>query len=149
MVVTKQFEIVYPIYDAARSLTFSPDGKQIASGYQYGSVRLWDVDKTLAVKKENTAEPAQTIRIGDVALVSLAWSPDGKRLAVGTADYRITLLDLINRKVLHSFVGHDGEVTALARLCFPSLQLVSYRRPTSGRCRIGIPMRFVCRQVRR
>ena len=105
---------MYPIYDAARSLAFSPDGKQLASGYQYGSVRLWDVDKTLAVKEINTAEPAQTIRIGDVALVSLAYSPDGKRLAVGSADYRITLLDLINRKVLRSFVGHDGEVTALA-----------------------------------
>ena len=114
LIVTKQFEIVYPIYDAARSLAFSPDGKQLASGYQYGRVRLWDVDKTIAVKEGNTAEPAQTIRIGDVALVSLAYSPDGKRLAVGSADYRITLLDLINRKVLHSFVGHDGEVTALA-----------------------------------
>jgi WD40 repeat protein len=114
LIVTKQFEIVYPIYDAARSLAFSPDGKQLASGYQYGSVRLWDVDKTIAVKEGNTADSAQTIRIGDVALVSLAYSPDGKRLAVGSADYRITLLDLINRKVLHSFVGHDGEVTALA-----------------------------------
>ena len=114
LVVTKQYEIVYPIWDAARSLAFSPDGKQLASGYQYGSVRLWDVDKTIAVKEINTADSAQTIRIGDVALVSLAYSPDGKRLAVGSADYRITLLDLINRKVLHSFVGHDGEVTALA-----------------------------------
>ena len=126
---------MYPIWDAARSLTFSPDGKQIASGYQYGSVRLWDVDKTLAVKKENTAEPAQTIRIGDVALVSLAYSPDGKRLAVGTADYRITLLDLINRKVLHSFVGHDGEVTALAF----RQTAHGWRRPVmTGRLRSGI-----------
>jgi len=114
LIVTEHFEIVYPIYDAARSLAFSPDGKQLASGYQYGSVRLWDVDETLASNEINTAEPAQTIRIGDVALVSLAYSPDGKRLAVGSADYRITLLDLINRKVLHSYVAHDGEVTALA-----------------------------------
>ena len=114
LVITENYEIVYPIYDAARSLAFSPDGKQLASGYQYGSVRLWDLDETLAVKEINTAEPAQTIRIGDVALVSLAYSPDGKRLAVGSADYRITLLDLINRKVLRSYVAHDGEVTALA-----------------------------------
>ena len=111
---TESLKVVHPIYDAARSLAFSPDGKQLASGYQYGSVRLWDVEEALAVKEGSNAEPAQTIRIGEVAIVSLAYSPDGKRLATGSADYRITLLDLINRKVLHSFVGHDGEVTALA-----------------------------------
>jgi WD40 repeat protein len=107
-------QLVGVIYDTPRSLAFSPDGKQLVSGHQYGRVRLWDVDKALALEKGTIPEASHTISIGRVGIVSLAFSPDGKRLATGSADYRITLLDPINGKVLRSFVGHDGEVIALA-----------------------------------
>ncbi|MDC0157277.1 PA14 domain-containing protein [Verrucomicrobia bacterium] len=115
-------QLVGVISDTPRSLAFSPDGKQLVSGHQYGRVRLWDVDKILASKRDpsiNTnhsfAYPvSHTFNIGRVAIASLAFSPDGKRLAAGSEDYRIALLDPINGKVLRSFVAHEGDVIALA-----------------------------------
>ena len=112
------------LYDSPRSLAFSPDGKQLASGHQYGSIRLWDVDGILE-GKEGSLEPLKPgakrrafvhtgISIGAVSIVSLAFSPDGKRLAAGSEDYRITILDTASGKVLRSFVGHAATVVALA-----------------------------------
>jgi len=113
-ITTGALPIVHHIYDVVRSLAFSTDGKQLVSGHQYGRVRLWDVDKALALEEGSIPEASHTFNIGRVSILSVAFSPDGKRLAAGSEDHRITLLDPINGKVLRSFVGHEGEVIALA-----------------------------------
>ena len=97
--------------DIDRSLAFSHDGRQLASGHQYGKVRLWDVDAML----NGTAHKAtHTIRVAPASVVSLAFSPDGKRLATGSEDSRITLLDPVSGKTIRSFIGHASDVLALA-----------------------------------
>jgi len=110
--------VVGVLHDTPRSLAFSPDGKQLASGHQYGSVRLWDVDALLEqvdrTFKEATPKETHTISVGAMSIVSLAFSADGKRLAAGAEDNRITLLDPASGKVLRSFVGHQAAVVALA-----------------------------------
>ena len=116
--------VVGMLDDTPRSLAFSPDGKQLASGHQYGSVRLWDVDLMLENKEEsrqpkkpgtNGREGVHTkINIGALSVVSLAFSADGKRLAAGAEDNRITILDPASGKVLRSCVGHQAAVVALA-----------------------------------
>ncbi|MDE0854064.1 MAG: PA14 domain-containing protein [Nevskia sp.] len=107
-----QLMVVGAVHDTPRSLAFSPDGKQLASGHQYGSVRVWDVDQSL--EKKSRPKASHMISIGTAGIVSVTFSPDGKRLAAGSEDYRITLLDPISGQVLRSFVGHEADVFALA-----------------------------------
>lgn len=45
---------------------------------------------------------------------SVAFSPDGKRLAVGMDDGRVTVWDVPSGEVLAPFAGHDAFVTGLA-----------------------------------
>ena len=99
------------LHDTDRSLAFSPDGRQLASGHQYGSVRLWDADMILETKGDPQA--THTIRVAPVSVGSLAFSPDGKRLATGSEDARITLVDPAGGQVLRSFIGHEADVLAL------------------------------------
>jgi WD40 repeat protein len=62
-----------------RSVAFSPDGKLLAAGNRYHTVRVWDV----ATKKEIKT---LTGHMSDVW--SIAFSPDGKTLAAADTDWK-------------------------------------------------------------
>jgi WD40 repeat protein len=64
------------------SLAFSPDGQQLASGSESGTVRLWDV---------RTGEQVWSLEGYASGVKSVAFSPDGQLLALGSSDGTVIL----------------------------------------------------------
>ncbi len=93
---------------AISSIDFSPDGKQLVAGAADGAATLWNLEPI---------EPSLAWAKGDAAATVAVVSPDGKLLATnGTSGGRPAILvrDLETGKLLHTLLGHDGPIAALA-----------------------------------
>ena len=96
------------------SIVFSPDGTKLASANQIGTVDVWEVA---------TGKKLATIATGGAISPfpgshSLAFSPDGKKLAVGGGQFRrpdggvtgqVQLWDLTTGERTAALNGHPGE----------------------------------------
>ena len=94
----------------AESLAFSSDGDSLAvAGYDRdkntGLVSVWDY---------RTGREIVALRGHTSAVACTAFSPDGGRLATGSADQAVMIWDLATGKELFTFRGHVGAVSALA-----------------------------------
>ena len=90
--------------DLVQSLAFSADGKWLASG-GYRTVKIW--------KKSDSARVAE-LPIAETEVQALVASPAGNWAAVAEAGGTIKLIDLATRQVIHTLVGHEGPVHAIA-----------------------------------
>jgi WD40 repeat protein len=105
-------------------LVWSPDGTRLAAGVPYiaqpdpydwsGMIYLWDTA---------TGSLITTTEIDGGMIFDLAWSPDGRRLAVAQGaeygcmcfsylpeDYSVPVLDGYTGKLIHNFLGHTSFV---------------------------------------
>ena len=90
--------------DYVRSVTFSRDGRLLASGFLHGGIQVWDVASGLQVHSF----------LGHLASVnSVAFSPDGLWLASGSRDRLIKLWDVDMGAEAQTLRGHEGEVRAV------------------------------------
>ena len=100
--LNRQFEIA-----DADAMAYCPDGRQLASGNDDGSIRLWD---------SVTGRSIRTLGLQNYAILSLACSPDGKQLALGTSDSGdgIKLWDAASGRYLRTLVSHNSRISSLA-----------------------------------
>jgi WD40 repeat protein len=90
-------------------LSFSSDGRTLASRDYCGAIKLWDVT---AKTMRGTLPEAEDDCFRDEA-AAIVFSPDSKTLAVA-ADRVVQLWDVATSKRVARLTGHEGKVKCLA-----------------------------------
>jgi len=86
------------------SVAFSPDGKQIISGSNDNTVKLWDVA---------TGRIIRTLSGHTHYVFSVAFSPDGRQILSGSWDNTIKLWDTATGREIRTFSGHTDGVRSV------------------------------------
>ncbi len=90
--------------DAVTQFAFAPDGKTLVSnGHDKGTASRWNV---------STAEKIETVHPHNGPVYSLAFTPDGRKVAIGS--YQSATIWTINVGMDHSFRGQNSTLHAVA-----------------------------------
>jgi WD40 repeat protein len=95
-----------------RAFALAPDGRTAALGLEDGTARLWNLATGREVRTFSFSISGKSAR--EVAVMMLAYSPDGKRLLTGGWDHMIRVLDPAGRREERVLKGHASSVEALA-----------------------------------
>ena len=88
-----------------RDLAWSPSGKSLASGDEYGDIGIWDPITGVNVLRVR-GHPNYVNRV--------AWSPDGKRLASASNDNTVKIWDPGTGNQTMTLAGHSMGVACVA-----------------------------------
>ncbi len=96
------------------SLDFSRDGKLLASGSGDGTAIIWSTETWNRARTLRNPDPPGQISQGRSQVAGVAFSPDGKTLAVASIGGTVQLWDVATGELRESLKGHSSAVTAVA-----------------------------------
>ena len=92
-------------YSEVYAVSFSPNGRTLASGGEEGTILLWDV-------ADGSAKATLEGHTGSV--FSVSFSPDGRTLASGSRDGTIRLWDVADGSAKATLAGHARRVSSVS-----------------------------------
>ena len=99
-----------PLTDRVNAISFSADGKLLATGSgdpsRSGEIMLWDIASGKLVRAFN--KPHKD------AVLALDFSADGKQMVSGSADRGVRLWDVATGKLLRNLEAHSGHVLSVS-----------------------------------
>jgi WD40 repeat protein len=112
-IIEKLHQVVYRIIerntlnhqDSVRSISYSPNGKILASAGNDKMVKLWDV---------KSGRKLRTLSGHQKDVNSVSYSPNGKTLASASDDQTIKLWDAVSGSELRTLRGHRGGITKIS-----------------------------------
>ena len=91
---------------SSRSICYNPSTSELAFGVSNGEVQIRNL-------KDINKPPKKVIKCGGKWIQYMAYSPDGKYLAVGTHDNIVALYTVGNYSEAKKFVGHAAPIVGL------------------------------------
>ena len=104
------------------SVCFSPDGLMVASSSADRTARLWVVETGACVRTleghgaedaDDEPEDDEYAEVDSDGVNSVCFSPDGRRLASGSADRTVRLWDAETGACVRTLEGHRGPVNSV------------------------------------
>lgn len=96
--------------DFIGNIAYRPDGAQLASASRDGTVRLWDLPAGTQNADFSYTAPQDPATTTPFWLTGISFSPDARRIAVGSISGSIYVLDAENGRLQRELQGHAGWV---------------------------------------